>query len=291
MKLVVAATPSVALPTIETLIKEHQVTLVTQPDKPAGRGKKMRASDIANAYPQSFKPHNEAELVDLLQGSDLLITIGYGRLLKLETLKIPKFGGINLHFSLLPRWRGAAPVQRSIEAGDRVTGVTVFQMDSGMDTGPIWHQSEYQMPYGINSIELFDALSQLGAEAVQKTLVKILNNEMPQPQAGKSSIASKVTKDECRLNWFSDAETIIRKIKAFSFNPGVYSIIRGEQIKISDARLSDRDLQPGELNSNGEVGCGSGSIQLLLVTPAGKRTMSALDWINGFKPKIGERFE
>jgi len=291
MKLVVAATPSVALPTIEELIKDHEVTVVTQPDRPAGRGKKIRPSDVGLAYPQSLKPETEAELVEILSGSDLLITIGYGRILKTSTLATPKFGGINLHFSLLPKWRGAAPVQRCIEAGDKVSGVTVFQMDSGMDTGPIWQQSEFKIPYGMNSLELFDALSKIGVVAVQKTLDKIKEGVVPQPQTGTATIAAKVTKDECRIDWHSDAESILRKIKAFSFNPGVFSFIKGEQIKISDARLSDSKLAPGALNSKGEVGCGHGSIQLLLVTPAGKRTMSVSDWLNGFKAQDGDKFE
>lgn len=291
MKLVVAATPSVALPTIEALLKKHEVTIVTQPDKVAGRGKQMRASDVGLAYPQSLKPESETELVEILQGTDLLITIGYGRILKMSTLTIPKHGGINLHFSLLPKWRGAAPVQRCIEAGEKVTGVTVFQMDSGMDTGPIWQQSEFKIPYGMNSPELFEGLSKIGVVAVEESLEKILQGELPQPQTGTATIAPKVTKAECRIDWQADAESIIRKIKAFSFNPGVFSFIRGEQVKISDARISESKLEPGELNSKGEVGCGSGCIQLLLVTPAGKRPMSVSDWLNGFKMQDGDRFE
>lgn len=291
MKLVVAATPSVALPTIEALEREHEVKLVTQPDRPAGRGKKMRASDVGVAYPEALKPQNEEELVKVLQGSDLLITIGYGRLLKMTTLAIPKFGGINLHFSLLPKWRGAAPVQRSIEAGDKVTGVTVFQMDAGMDTGAIWQQSEFKIPYGMTSPDLFEALSEIGVAAVQDSLKKILSGATPEPQSGSATIASKVTKEECRIDWHADAEAIIRKIKAFSFNPGVFSFIRGEQIKISDARISESKLKPGALNSKGEVGCGTGSIQLLSVTPSGKRTMPVSDWLNGFKLLDGEAFE
>ena len=116
MKLVIAATPKVAIPTINELTKSHQITIVTQPDRPAGRGKQLRSSQIAQTYPNALKPKDESELQKILQGSDLLITIGYGRILSNTTLQIPKYGGINLHFSLLPNWRGAAPVQRAIEA-------------------------------------------------------------------------------------------------------------------------------------------------------------------------------
>lgn len=291
MKLVIAATPAVALPTINFLTREHEIKLVTQPDRPAGRGKGLKPTEVAINFPEAAKPKNENELAELLIGADLLITIGYGRILKDSTLQIPKFGGINLHFSLLPKWRGAAPVQRTIEAGEKITGVTVFQMDSGMDTGPIWDQIEYQIPYGMSSPELFDALAHLGANSVQRTLKKIAEGAKPIAQSGTPTIANKISKNECRIDWQIDADSIIRKIKAFSFNPGVFSFIRGEQIKILDARLGNSELSPGELNSSGEVGCLHGSVQLLTVTPAGRRVMSVSDWLNGFKPELGERFE
>jgi methionyl-tRNA formyltransferase len=291
MKLVIAATPAVALPTITLLKDTHEVKLVTQPDRPAGRGKELRASEVALHFPDAAKPESEAELAALLRGADLLITIGYGRILKASTLQIPKFGGINLHFSLLPKWRGAAPVQRTIEAGEKITGVTVFQMDSGMDTGPIWDQLEYQIPYGMSSPELFEALAQLGTTSMQNALQKIAAGEKPSPQLGTATIAAKVLKSECRIDWQRDADSVIRKIKAFSFNPGVFSFIRGEQLKILDARLGKSHLNPGELNADGEVGCLAGAIQLLTVTPAGRRAMSVSDWLNGFKPEPGERFE
>lgn len=291
MKLVIAATPEVALPTIKHLQDKHQVTLVTQPDRPAGRGKKMRATEIAEAFPDAKKPESESELQAILEKSDLLLTIGYGRLLSEETLSIPKFGGINLHFSLLPKWRGAAPVQRAISNGDRTTGVTVFQMDTGMDTGPIWSQLPFDIPYGYSSPQLFADLSQLGVKAVDEALISITQGVSPTPQRGEPTIARKISKEECIIDWTKSAASIIQKIKAFAFNPGVNASIRNQQIKIVDARVSDAILSAGELNRNGEVGTGDGAIQLLAVTPAGKREMSVSDWLNGFKLQSGERFE
>ncbi|MFM1758492.1 MAG: hypothetical protein RL193_1069 [Actinomycetota bacterium] len=291
MKLVIAATPDVALASIERLKSEHQVTIVTQPDRPAGRGKQLKASPIAKLFPDALKPNNETELAQIITGSDLLITIGYGRILKAETLSIPTFGGINLHFSLLPKWRGAAPVQRAIEAGDKASGVTVFQMDSGMDTGPIWEQIEYQIPYGANSVELFKALSIIGVDALVSAIEKIQSGSKPTPQSGAVSIAAKISKQEGRINWHLDAESIGRKIRAFASNPGVFTTIRGEQIKINEAHITVGDYQPGELTNEGVVGTSAGAVQLVLVTPAGKRTMQASDWLNGFKLKPGERFE
>ncbi|MEY2597379.1 MAG: hypothetical protein RL182_462, partial [Actinomycetota bacterium] len=239
----------------------------------------------------TIKPENEEQLSEILLGSDLLITIGYGRLLKESTLSIPKFGGINLHFSLLPRWRGAAPVQRAIEAGEKVTGVTVFQMDSGMDTGPIWTQREFEIPYGFNSTDLFDALSHVGTEALLEALNLIMANNSPKPQSGTPTIARKVSKEECRIAWDAQTVAILRKIRAFSANPGVFTFIRGEMIKILSARESEIDLKPGELNKFGQVGTGDGAIQIIEVVPAGKRAMAASDWLNGFKLQPGESFE
>ena len=291
MKLVIAATPDVALPTIQALENTHQVTVVTQPDRPAGRGKQLKATEVALAYPNALKPESEAELLEVLKGSDLLITIGYGRILKTETLAVPAHGGINLHFSLLPKWRGAAPVQRSIEAGDKRSGVTVFQMDAGMDTGPIWTQIEYQIPYATTSPQLFRVLSEIGVTAVSNAIDLIAKGSTPAAQSGEVSIAAKVKKDECRINWSSTSEEILRKIRAFAFNPGVFTFLRGEQIKISEANLADGKLAPGEISATGLVGTADGAIQLLNLTPAGKKAMAARDWLNGFKPQLGERFE
>lgn len=291
MKLVVAATPNVAIPTIKNLKQHHEVVVVTQPDRPSGRGKQLKASDVSLAFPDVLKPETENELQEILIGTDLLITIGYGRLLNLETLQTPKYGGINLHFSLLPKWRGAAPVQRAIEAGDQVTGVTVFQMDAGMDTGAIWQQIEYQIPLGYSSRELFGSLSAIGITAVNDALEKITSGVAPTPQTGEPTIARKVVKSECVIDWHAPAEEIIRKIKAFSFNPGVTTSIRNNVMKISDATSGSSLLNVGELNASGEVGTGSGSVQLLHVIPAGKREMSVKEWLNGFKLQPGERFE
>ena len=182
-------------------------------------------------------------------------------------------------------------MQRAIEAGDKKTGVTVFQMDVGMDTGPIWVQREFDIPYGFSSPELFEALSNLGVEAVSAALAAIENSEIATPQSGEVTIAKKITKDECVVNWSYPAAEIVRKIKAFAFNPGVHSTIRGEKLKIADAREASSSLQIGELSRTGEVGTGDGSVQLISVIPAGKRLMSASDWLNGFKLAPGERFE
>lgn len=291
MKLVIASSAAVAIPTINKLLHEHEVTIVTQPDKPAGRGQVLTPNEIAQAFPKARKPASEADLADILSGSDLLITIAYGKLLQTQTLAIPKHGGINLHFSLLPRWRGAAPVQRAIEAGDKTSGITIFQMDSGMDTGPIWIQQEYSIPNGATSEQLFESLAAIGSEAVVKTLPRIESGGIPIPQVGEVSIARKVTKAECVIDWHNSTQTIIQKIRAFSKNPGVTTKIRGSVIKINEALETEVKLAVGELRADGVVGTSDGAIKLLNVTPSGKRSMTAQDWLNGFKPVPGEKFE
>ena len=294
MKLVIAATPKVAIPTINELTKSHQITIVTQPDRPAGRGKQLRSSQIAQTYPNALKPKDESELQKILQGSDLLITIGYGRILSNTTLQIPKYGGINLHFSLLPNWRGAAPVQRAIEAGDRISGVTVFQMDAGMDTGPIWHQIEYEIPTEASSNELFDSLSDLGVEAVKASLLEIENGSEPVPQNGVPSIARKIDKSECVIDWAKRSDEIWRKVRAFGSNPGVYTTIRGVRIKVLEVKPvvnCEVQLPAGSLTPEGIVATGDGAIQLLKIIPSGKSAMLVKDWLNGLKPIPGEAFE
>ena len=291
MNLVIAATSSVAIPTIERLRSEHSTLLITMPDSRSGRGRSLTPSEVAMKYPDALKPENEAELSELLVGKDLLLTIGYGRILKRATLSIPKYGGINLHFSLLPKWRGAAPVQRCIEAGDEKSGVTVFQMDSGMDTGPIWHQIEYEIPRDATSSTLFRTLADIGSDAVINAIQKIVSGGGPMNQVGEPTYAAKITKSECQIDWNTPAIEIDRKIRAFGENPGVTTLIRGSILKLNEVSQTDIQLPPSCIDEQGRVGTGTTALQLKMVTPAGKREMSVRDWLNGFKPIPGERFE
>jgi methionyl-tRNA formyltransferase len=292
MRILIAATPEVAIPSIKALRQsEHSIVLATQPAKPAGRGLKMLPTPVSVEFPDAIQIQNEKELQNLLVGIDLLITIGYGRILSMETLIVPKFGGINLHFSLLPKWRGAAPVQRTIEAGDLNTGVTVFQMDAGMDTGPIWTQNVFPIVQETNAPKLFNQLSLIGADSLITAIKLIESGKSPTPQMGKASIAAKINKSEAAIDWSSSAEINLRKIKAFAFNPVCRGQFRSQIVKILDAERSNSSLEVGQINDAGEVGCGEGSIRLLTVLPAGKKAMSAKDWINGLKLKAGEKFE
>ena len=301
MQIAVAATPEVALPTLEALLKsEHDlVSVITQPDRPAGRGLSLKESPVAiwakDRGISVSKPVDQAELKLAVTDIDLVITIGFGVIIKEEILDLPKHGFINLHFSLLPKWRGAAPVQRSIEAGDQITGVTVFKLDKGMDTGPIYRQKEIAMPHQATTESLLQDLAMVGAPVVLDVITAIKANEAPVIQSvDGASRADKLSKDEGRIDWQDASLNIERKIRAFYPAPGAWTTFREEVLKIESADVSDEKTgQPGEILLVGKelfVSTSEGSLQILKVKPAGKASMGAISWINGARIEQHERF-
>jgi methionyl-tRNA formyltransferase len=300
LKIVVAATPDVAIPTLNWLItSEHQLlSVITQPDRPAGRGRTLKESVISEWARENdvpcFKPASVTETATLIEGADVLLTIGYGVLLPEELLSIPMHGCLNLHFSLLPRWRGAAPVQRAIEAGDPVSGVTVFQLDPGMDTGPIYSVKRFALDSDITSDELFSELGALGVEAVEDSLNAIKAGIRPEPQKSDGATrAMKISKEECEINWNLDAQLISQKIRAFTSSPGAWTRFRGEVVKIDSVNISEETLQPGLLkvvNKELLVGTSSNAVSIGFLTPAGKSRMDAKSWLNGARLGDGELF-
>ncbi len=295
-----AATPDVAIPTLNWLItSEHQLlSVITQPDRPAGRGRTLKESVISEWARENdvpcFKPASVTETATLIEGADVLLTIGYGVLLPEELLSIPMHGCLNLHFSLLPRWRGAAPVQRAIEAGDPVSGVTVFQLDPGMDTGPIYSVKRFALDSDITSDELFSELGALGVEAVEDSLNAIKAGIRPEPQKSDGATrAMKISKEECEINWNLDAQLISQKIRAFTSSPGAWTRFRGEVVKIDSVNISEETLQPGLLkvvNKELLVGTSSNAVSIGFLTPAGKSRMDAKSWLNGARLGDGELF-
>ena len=291
MRIAVAATPEVAIPTLDALLASgHElVCVITRPDAPAGRGRALQSTPVANWADANsvelHKPESSQLLGDLIGDLDLVVTIGYGLLLPLEVLQKPKHGFINLHFSLLPRWRGAAPVQRAIEAGDDVTGVTVFALDAGMDTGPIYLSAQLPLSASVTSEQLFQSLALLGVNPVLRTLELIERGEKPTSQSDVGATrAYKLSKDEGRIDWNSDAEVINRKINAFSPDPGAWSNFRGQVLKINKVRISNQSADAGVLKvieKSIYIGTASSALELLEVTPSGKSQMSAISWANG----------
>lgn len=302
MLLGVAATPEVALPTLEWLLRsEHTLDLViTQPDKPSGRGRNMKQTAVADwatskAIP-IVKPSSSQELAGIVDHLDCIITIGYGVLLPQPILDLPKHGFLNLHFSLLPSYRGAAPAQRALQNGESVTGVSVFKLDKGMDTGPIYTQSSVAIDTNWRSYELLFALAQAGPAAVDAALSMIESGQSPMPQTGPSTLAPKISKQEAKLDFSRESRTLVNSIRAFTYEPGAWCIWKGEPFKITSA-LSQQNssVGPGIIGVEGQriiVGAGNNSyIELLTVIPAGKKEMKASDWARGARLIGGESFD
>lgn len=301
MRLAVAATPDVALPALDWLLNsKHEIaTVITQPDRPVGRGRTLTptiVSQWANEHSiPVVKPNHPNELQELLSQLDLVITIGYGVLLPVEILSIPRHGFINLHFSLLPAYRGAAPAQRALENGESATGVTVFQLDKGMDTGPIFSQKTLVIDPKWRSLELLQHLSILGVSALSDALEMIETGQTPTPQVGTSSLAPKISKEQARIDFSLIAHDVVNRIRAFTPSPGSWTVWSGEGFKISNASVAQGDgMQPGQIfkkESSIFVQCGQESaIELLEVTPSGKKEMSAIDWSRGVRLIGGEYF-
>ncbi len=301
MRLAVAATPDVALPTLEWLVgSEHEVVcIITQPDRPSGRGLKNKESSVSVWAKQRglavYKPESSSEMLPIVEGLDLVVTIGYGVILPESILNVPKHGFINLHFSLLPLYRGAAPAQRALENGDSETGVTVFKLDKGMDTGPIYFQEKIKIDTDWRSSDLLNVLANLGVRGIEQSITSIENSVDPTPQSGNATLAPKITKAEAKIDFNLPAKNIVQKIKAFTYEPGAWAIFNQEPFKVSRALVSSHvSDKPGAISLVADavvVSCGAGSsIELLEVKPAGKREMSAIEWARGARLVEGDCF-
>lgn len=301
MRLAVAASPEVAIPTLEALVKsEHQlVRVISQPDRPAGRGRVLTPTPVSQwamkAGVELLRPSTKEEIADSVSDCDCIITIGYGVLLPAEILTLPPRGFINLHFSLLPRWRGAAPVQRAIEAQDSVSGVTVFQLDEGMDTGPIYTVHRFALDTDITSDELLVELGDLGVGAVLEALELIGSGKRPTPQPSEGETrALKLSKEEGRIDWRQSAEVISAKIRAFTSNPGAWTTFRGGPFKLYSPVFSNLVLPPGQLliaEKKVFIGTSTTALEIGSITAPGKAEMAAAAWANGARILEGERCE
>ena len=300
MRLCVAATPKVAIPTLDyLLLSNHElISVITQPDRPSGRGQKSRESEVSQWAAQNnvtcHKPQGEQETLAALVDADLLLTIGYGVILPTSVISLPTHGSINLHFSLLPRWRGAAPVQRAIEAGDSVSGVTVFALDEGMDTGPIYLEKRFALDADITSDELLNELADLGVEAVAQTLTLIEQGVRPHAQSSEGATrAMKISKGDAQIDWNQSAEVISQKIRAFTSNPGAWTNFRESTLKVFTPTITDFPLPPGELLLKEKklyIGTSTFALEIGEVQPSGKALMPASSWVNGVRLDSGERF-
>jgi methionyl-tRNA formyltransferase len=300
MRIGVAATPDVAIPTLNWLLKsDHTIEVViTQPDKPAGRGRNLKQSVVADWATANFirvlKPTKPSELIGHLEELDLVLTIGYGVLLPEEILNLPRHGFLNLHFSLLPAYRGAAPAQRALHNGEVQSGVTVFQLEKGMDTGPIYSQQELDIAPEWRSFELLREMSLLGPSCVEQAFTMINAGHSPVMQSGVASIAPKINKAEAQLNFSLTSQSILNAIRAFTYEPGAWSLWKGEPFKITNARLTETiSSKISHIRIEGTsvlVGTGDYDLEITQVIPAGKKEMPAIDWARGARLTGGEIF-
>ncbi len=295
-------TPGVALPTLELLARLTDLrVVVTMPDRRRGRGKslampevKRRALDLGMPVSQ---PTDAQELDDLFRSAsvDVAVVVAFGMLVGARTLARPRAGMLNLHFSLLPRWRGAAPVERAIQAGDSTTGVTLMQMDAGLDTGGVLATWRTAIGWDETAGQLTGRLAKAAAELCGRRLENVVSGGIiPELQDDNlATYARKVTGSEARLDFYRPAYGVERTIRAFNPRPGAYTYWRGRRFKIHLGRVAPGSLEPGSIRSDRSgirVGAGEGCIELLKVQPAGSRPMSAADWVRGIKDDPG-RFD
>lgn len=304
MRIAIASSSLVATDAIESLAQWSQVeviSIISNPDKASGRGLKLSENSLAQwASSRGLsidKPSNQVELIDLLKKDDieLLVTIAYGHILSLEALQTPKYGSINLHFSLLPKYRGAAPVQWTLLNGDTTTGVTVFNLDQGMDTGPILRQQTIQIDEDDSTNSLLKKLSLLSGDLLKESITAIRNGERGTPQSNiGGSLAPKISKETGRIIWSSSASEIYNQYRALFENPGVYTQLNGERVRINKLVKTDQVLKgAGDCflqDAHLLVATKDFAIELLSVTPEGRREMSGIDFFNGLKDKTGITF-
>ena len=303
MRVVVAATAEVAIPTLEWLKNsDHDLLrVVTTPDSRVGRGKLLAESAISRWADLNsivkLKPNTKEEMHRAFENADLVIAIAYGRILAEDVLSIPKFGFVNLHFSLLPSYRGAAPVQRAIQNGETTSGITIFKIDANLDTGPIYFQEKYEILPNATTSDALKDLSEIGAKAFPRVLADIEKGIPPVPQSSDSvSLAPKISKEEARINWNTSAKIISNSVRAFSPAPGSWTTYQGVNLKIGEvgSTATSISLKPGEIHIDGKklfVGTFDIPIELLRVTPAGKKEMATADWLNGARIANGDLFE
>jgi methionyl-tRNA formyltransferase len=298
LKIIFAGTPDFSIPPLESLIaSEHRVVAVyTQPDRPAGRGRKLTASPVKQLaqaqglpvyQPKNFK---QEEALQELEGhsADLMVVVAYGLILPRRVLDAPRRGCINIHASLLPRWRGAAPIQRAILAGDEESGITIMEMEEGLDTGPMLLKKSCPIGAHDTGGTLHDRLSQLGAEALMEALPGIVDASLTgeEQDDGLANYAEKLNKSEAQIDWKRSAMDIDRQVRAFNPWPIAQADFDGKVLRVWEVESlpAATDAPPGAVLATGrdgiEVATGEGILRIRTLQMPGKRAMSAADFLN-----------
>lgn len=302
LRLAFMGTPDFAVPSLDALVAAgHDVACVySQPPRPAGRGKQPRPSPVALAAerhgievrtPASLKDEAEQQAFAAL-GLDAAIVAAYGLILPKAILEAPRLGCINVHASLLPRWRGAAPIQRSILAGDTMTGISIMQMDEGLDTGAAFSTHEIPLSANETAGSLHDKLAALGAEALVDTLDGITSGALtaaPQPEDG-ITYAKKIEKSESEIDWALSATEIERLVRAMAPWPGAWTTMNGERVKILEGKVIDGAGNPGEvLDDEATIACAAQAYRPLQLQRGGKSVVATEDFLRGFSLGLGTK--
>ncbi len=289
MKIIFMGTPEFSVPVLEALHEVHEIVAVyCQPPRPAGRGKADRPSPVqARAevlgltvrHPVSLRTEEAIRDFAAL-GADVAVVVAYGLILPQVILDAPRLGCLNIHASLLPRWRGAAPIHRAIMAGDRETGICIMQMEAGLDTGPVLLREAVAIGAEETTADLHDRLSALGARLIVQTLDQLPLPAMPQPAEGVT-YAAKIDKAEARVDWTRPAVEVDRLIRGLSPFPGAWTLVGGERVKLLRSRLADGSGTPGQVLGGFTVACGAGAVEITEAQREGKRPMPAAEVLRG----------
>ncbi|WP_170373289.1 methionyl-tRNA formyltransferase [Ruegeria arenilitoris] len=302
MRVIFMGTPEFSVPVLDALVQAgHEIAAVyCQPPRPAGRGKKDRPTPVharAEAlglpvrHPTSLKSPEERAAFAALK-ADVAVVVAYGLILPQPILDAPRHGCLNIHASLLPRWRGAAPIHRAVMAGDAETGICIMQMEAGLDTGPVLLRQATPIGAEETTAQLHDRLSAMGADLIVQALDRLpeLTPE-PQPEVGVT-YAAKIDKAEARVDWSRPAVEVDRQIRGLSPFPGAWTQIEGERVKLLASRLSDGQGVPGEVLDDAlRVACGTGAVELLRLQRAGKAAQDRETFLRGWPIPAGTRLD
>lgn len=306
MRVVFMGTPEAAVPSLEAVADHHDVPAVyTRPDKPRGRGRRLSSTPVKETAaarglsvvePSTLRDPGEHERLRAL-APDAIAVVAFGYLLPAEVLAIPRAGCVNVHFSLLPRWRGAAPVARAISAGDEHTGITTMLMDEGLDTGPILLQEAVPIHPDDTAGALTERLAHIGARLLVETLDGLAAGRiLPQPQPDEGvSTAPRIEAAETELDFREDADALARRIRALEPEPGAAAWFRGRRLKIRRAEPRPGAGEPGTIAGIDPAGplvqTGEGRLLVVEAQPEGKRRMSGEEFLRGYRPQPGERVQ
>jgi methionyl-tRNA formyltransferase len=289
MKIIFMGTPDFSVPVLQALHQAHEIVAVyCQPPRPAGRGKadrpspvqaKAEALGLAVRHPVSLRSEDAVRDFAALE-ADVAVVVAYGLILPQAVLDAPRLGCLNIHASLLPRWRGAAPIHRAIMAGDHQTGVCIMQMEAGLDTGPVLMREAVEIGAEETTADLHDRLSALGARLIVAALDRLPLPAVPQPADGVT-YAAKIDKAEARVDWTRPAVEVDRLIRGLSPFPGAWVEINGERVKLLRSRLAKGQGAPGQVLGGFTVACGAGAVEVLEAQREGKRPMAVSDILRG----------